>query len=394
MVSGDVHAQRIADVPGRISIQGLKFSNATVVQPPSVAMALAGQGKTRGTVALVVTALSANQSVALIKDKSNEVNESYLFHNLSYRYEELRSRSAGGGRAGLSKGIIELIPLPMPRAAEQVEIGRVLDLIDKAIALTEALIAKQQRIKTALMQDLLTRGIDEHGNLRSEETHAFKESPLGRIPVEWEVAQLDSVVARKEYGLSSSLNDDPGQIPVLRMNNLVNGEVDLSDLRYASAEDTRRYMLTADDVLFNRTNSMEYVGRTGIFRGSDRPISFASYLVRLVVDQEVMIPEFLNLLLNLEANHIRAKRFATVGVQQANINPTNLGKVQIVFPQSVDEQQCIVNSLGSAVAAIQAMKNELCKLRRHKTALMQDLLTGKVSVQPLLDAEAAEAAEP
>ena len=62
--------------------------------------------------------------------------------------------------------------------------------MDRAIEQTEALIAKQQRIKTGLMQDLLTCGIDQHGNLRSEETHQFKDSPLGRIPVEWEVENL------------------------------------------------------------------------------------------------------------------------------------------------------------------------------------------------------------
>ena len=68
--------------------------------------------------------------------------------------------------------------------------------MDQAIEQTEALIAKQQRIKTGLMQDLLTRGIDEHGSLRSETTHKFKDSPLGRIPVEWEVKTLGSLLER------------------------------------------------------------------------------------------------------------------------------------------------------------------------------------------------------
>ena len=68
--------------------------------------------------------------------------------------------------------------------------------MDRAIEQTEALIAKQQRIKTGLMQDLLTRGIDEHGNLRSEQTHEFKDSPLGRIPVEWEVRESFSHCSR------------------------------------------------------------------------------------------------------------------------------------------------------------------------------------------------------
>ena len=59
--------------------------------------------------------------------------------------------------------------------------------MDRAIEQTEALIAKQQRIKAGLLQDLLTRGLDEHGNLRSDVTHQFKDSPLGPIPVEWQV---------------------------------------------------------------------------------------------------------------------------------------------------------------------------------------------------------------
>ena len=64
--------------------------------------------------------------------------------------------------------------------AEQSKIAEVLSTVDRAIKQSETLIAKQQRIKTGLMQDLLTRGIDEHGNLRSEQTHKFKDSPLGR----------------------------------------------------------------------------------------------------------------------------------------------------------------------------------------------------------------------
>jgi len=82
---------------------------------------------------------------------------------------------------------------------EQTKIAEVLSTVDRAIEQTEALIAKQQRIKTGLMQDLLTRGIDEHGNLRSEKTHKFKDSPLGRIPVEWEVYQIGNV-ARLQRG--------------------------------------------------------------------------------------------------------------------------------------------------------------------------------------------------
>ena len=98
--------------------------------------------------------------------------------------------ASGSTRFWPSVGAIENIDLPFPPKSEQTKIAEILSTVDQAIEQTEALIAKQQRIKTGLMQDLLTRGIDEDGNLRSEETHEFKDSPLGRIPVEWDVKLL------------------------------------------------------------------------------------------------------------------------------------------------------------------------------------------------------------
>ena len=92
-------------------------------------------------------------------------------------------------RAYPSIVIRHLYSLPIVPRSEQIKITKILSTVDQAIEQTEALIAKQQRIKTGLMQDLLTRGIDEDGNLRSEDTHEFKDSPLGRIPVEWEVSK-------------------------------------------------------------------------------------------------------------------------------------------------------------------------------------------------------------
>ena len=87
---------------------------------------------------------------------------------------------------------LKIFRLSTDQKPEQTKIAEILSTVDQAIEQTEALIAKQQRIKTGLMQDLLTRGIDENGNLRSEDTHEFKDSPLGRIPVEWEL-KIDSI---------------------------------------------------------------------------------------------------------------------------------------------------------------------------------------------------------
>ena len=175
---------------------------------------------------------------------------------------DLRALNEATGVPSLSRDLLYKISTSTPPPDEQAKIAEVLSTVDRAIEQTEALIAKQQRIKTGLMQDLLTRGIDERGNLRSEKTHEFKDSPLGRIPVEWESASLVAFVPSAEYGISTSLGETG--YPVLRMNNLLDGEAELTNLKFTDVPVPEHLWLRDGDVLFNRTNSWEHVGRTGI----------------------------------------------------------------------------------------------------------------------------------
>ena len=121
MSSGDVHLRRISDVSGRISEAGLRASNATLVDPPAVAVALAGQGKTRGAVAVTSTRLCTNQSVALLKGRDGALDAGFLFHELDRRYEDLRARSSAVEGAGSPKEFSRLSRSvsPPPRSSER-----------------------------------------------------------------------------------------------------------------------------------------------------------------------------------------------------------------------------------------------------------------------------------
>jgi type I restriction enzyme, S subunit len=202
----------------------------------------------------------------------------------------------------------------------------------------------------------------------------FKDSPVGRIPKDWEVFKLSEVVPRAEYGISVSLDDEVG-IPVLRMNNLKNGEVDITDLKKSSSSKAANLLLQPFDVLFNRTNSIEHVGRTAIWRGQIEQASFASYLVRLVPEQSKLIPEYLNIWLNLPSTQILIRGYATPGVHQVNINPTNLRKVLIALPQEVSEQRHIAEILETVDDAIAHTSSLITKLKQIKAGLLHDLLT-------------------
>jgi type I restriction enzyme S subunit len=307
----------------------------------------------------------------------------YTYYNVKFNIGKLKRLGEGTTFAEISKTALARVELVFPQSkSEQTKIAEVLSTVDRAIEQTEALIAKQQRIKTGLMQDLLTRGIDKNGNLRSEETHEFKDSPLGRIPVEWECSSLSWFVPSAEYGISTSLGEFG--YPVLRMNNLFEGEAELSDLKYTSLPVPEALWLRLGDVLFNRTNSWEHVGRTGIWRGQADKATFASYLVRLNPDHEKLIPELLNAWLNWHPTQIAMRCLATPAVQQVNINPTNLRAIHAAFPCSLDEQHAIAERLSATRRAISSHRDCLNKLRLLKTALMQDLLTGEVRVTPLI----------
>lgn len=194
------------------------------------------------------------------------------------------------------------------------------------------------------------------------------------IPENWSVYRLSEVVPSAEYGISVSLDDEAG-IPVLRMNNLKNGEVDLADLKTSASPKAANLLLQPLDVLFNRTNSIDHVGRTAIWRGQIDQASFASYIVRLVPDTSKLIPEYLNIWLNLPKVQLLIRRFATPGVHQVNINPTNLRKAWIALPQSKKEQQCIVEILDTIDSAIAHTSALIAKLKQMKAGLLHDLLT-------------------
>lgn len=126
-----------------------------------------------------------------LRSKDNHIDMKFLAYQLS---TVAKKHVSYIGNPKLMNGIMSNIEIMIPEPKEeQSMIADILETVDQNIIQIEALIAKQERIKTGLIQDLLTKGIDEHGNIRSEDTHEFKDSLLGKIPVEWDVKRLDSI---------------------------------------------------------------------------------------------------------------------------------------------------------------------------------------------------------
>lgn len=156
MNSGEIHKKHVSEVAGRITDEGLRNSNARLLPSGTVLMALVGQGKTRGTVAISEVDLTINQSMAGILP-GREHDPDFLYYNLDTRYGELRGESSGqGGRGVLNLGIIRDLEVLMPQLDEQKAIGALLRAADAEIEALEQRVSVACYIKQGMMQELLT----------------------------------------------------------------------------------------------------------------------------------------------------------------------------------------------------------------------------------------------
>jgi type I restriction enzyme S subunit len=267
------------------------------------------------------------------------------------------------------------VQLPLPQPEEQRAVACILDALEVTVERTRGAVDGARRLKRGLIQEFFTKGI---GHVR------FHSTELGSLPTSWEAIPVGKAITEAQYGLSMPMGPK-GRFPILRMAAIQHGDVLLDDLKYVDLPDAvaEQYLLKRGDVLFNRTNSAELVGKVGIYR-HDQPAVFASYLIRLKVNPEVADSYFLGQLLAAHATQCRIKRYATPGVQQVNINATNVQRVLIPIPTGADglrEQRQIADVLEKQDDSIKSMVNTVKLLERLKRGLMQDLLTGSVRVK-------------
>ncbi|RJQ26967.1 hypothetical protein C4565_06010 [Candidatus Parcubacteria bacterium] len=204
----------------------------------------------------------------------------------------------------------------------------------------------------------------------------YKQTEVGTVPIDWDVKPLGRLVSSVEYG-SSAKSDTQGQIPVLRMGNLQNGKIDWTDLVYTSNErEISKYQLRIGDVLFNRTNSIDLVGKTSIYNG-ERPAIFAGYLIRINIDKSLLNSRFLNYVLNAEFSKNYSNKILSVAVGQANINGQKLRSYPIPLPPTLAEQQAIVSTLSDVDSLLDSLDELIAKKRFIKQGAMQELLTGR-----------------
>jgi type I restriction enzyme S subunit len=211
---------------------------------------------------------------------------------------------------------------------------------------------------------------------RNEDKFGYKKTRVGWIPEEWDAIPLGSAIRRSEYGLSVRPSEG-GTTPLLRMGNIGEGRITYNNLAYVELPDNAlaKYSVHKDDLLFNRTNSLEHVGKVGIV-DNPRPAVFASYLVRFKLRTSVCFPPFANYFFDSAQSRNRLQSLATPGVCQYNINQSELQRQFILPLPPLPEQKKIAEILSTWDEAIEQTRALVDAKKKRKQALMQQLLTG------------------
>ncbi len=201
----------------------------------------------------------------------------------------------------------------------------------------------------------------------------LKKTALGNIAEHWGVETVQNVTTMCQYGLSIPLKES-GMYPILRMMNYDDGEIVANDLKYVDLDEREfaEFRLERNDILFNRTNSADLVGKVGIFR-LEGDYVFASYLVRLRAHPDKVLPEYLNAYLNSDLGQRRLLAYATPGVSQTNISAGSLKKVLVSTPP-LEEQRAIVGVLEQVRSQKRAVYSHVERMKELKSRLIGELL--------------------
>ena len=232
------------------------------------------------------------------------------------------------------------------------------------------------------------RRLVKEGKLKKKdlvETPISEDEKPFEIPESWEWCRVSDIIYPPKYGTSNK-SLTMGDVPVLRMGNIQNGEIVFDKLVYSSNNtDNEKYNLISGDLLFNRTNSAELVGKTAIYRGQ-RPAIFAGYLILL---RPIGIcSDYLNFVLNSSYARSYCQEVKTIGVQQCNINAEKISSFIVPLPPLAEQKRIVakieelmpkVEEYGKAQEALDKLNAELPE--KLKKSILQEAIEGRLVPQ-------------
>lgn len=297
---------------------------------------------------------------------------------------EVQSRSTGVSYPAINASDLGDIRIGIPKIDEQKLIAAYLDRettrIGRLIAEKERMLALLEEKRATLISRVVALGLNPDASLKDS-----GQEWLGKIPAHWDTCQLKRTWASSVYGLSESIRDE-GDIAVLRMSCIVDGRVDPSKSGMIT-EVEGNMLLRRDDLLFNRTNSLDQIAKVGLVDfDPEEPLTFASYLVRIRANHWAT-PQYLNALLNSSLFLNFARKNAIPAIGQANLSPTRYGEIHIPLPPKAEQEEIVTFLAGEAKLSSpvrEHIKRSIGLLRERRSALISAAVTGQIPLEVMI----------
>ena len=346
------------DAPEYISTKG--FKSCAAHKLPKGSLLLTSRAPI-GNVAITNKEMATNQGFkSLIPSKKVDIK--YLYFCMLYSAKRLEAEGNGATFKEVSKKVVEGFKIPLPPLEIQKQIAAVLE---KADQLRKDCRQMEQELNS-LAQSVF---IDMFGD------------PVTN-PKGWEMGTIGQLLKSANYGTSEKSSTDILQYPVLRMNNITyEGGWDFTSLKYMdmSEKDEEKYLVESGDILFNRTNSKELVGKTAVYR-EDKPMAYAGYLVRARCNEKGN-PDYISAFMNSKYGKQTLQSMCKSIVGMANINAQEFQKIKIAKPL-VELQNEYSEKVGKIQALIREAKAQEEEYRDAFNALMQKAFKGELKLKP------------
>ena len=434
--TGELGSKYIRGTEEHITEEAILKSSAKVFPAGSVGIAM--YGATIGKLSIWAIDASTNQACAVAQPHEDVLNNQFLYYFLLSEKRGLIEAGKGGAQPNISQGILKGWPIRLPPINEQhrtvAKIEELFSELDNGIeslktAWEQLKVYRQAVLKHAFEGKLTAQWREDNkdklepadqllARIKKERKSRYQQQieewtsavttwevegkegkkpskprppkPLTELAKEdltelpelvecWLWKKLGWMTCGVEYGTAAK-SSESGKVPVLRMGNIQNAKFDWTDLVYTSDKaEIEKYLLQFGDVLFNRTNSPELVGKTAIYRG-EQPALFAGYLIRVNNIQTVVHSQYLNLFLSSHVAKHHGNKVKTDGVNQSNINGEKLQNYP--FPYcSLPEQIEIIRILDEKLSITDQMEQDIGQELRKSEALRQSILKKAFSGQ-------------
>ena len=364
VTTAEIDFNEVNETTESITALGMKHSAAKLLQPGTLLMALYGQGKTRGKVAILGVAATTNQACASIW-VSGGVSRKFVFHYLASQYVAIRGLSNSGSQENLSGQIVRSLKIPLaPSKEEQEAIADALSDADSLIESLEQLLAKKRQIKQGAMQELLTG-----------------EKRLPGFSGRWRASRLGDFGVTYG-GLTGKSKSDFGHGTaryITFMNVMSNVVIDCTsfdsvDVRSKESQNSA----AAGDLFFNGSSETpEEVGMCAYLDTEVQGVYLNSFCFGFRARADAPIDRLYLAYYFRSSQGRELLESLAQGATRYNLSKTALLRVEFPLPK-VEEQVAIATILSDMDAELAALERKLIKARRIKQGMMQELLTGRI----------------